>query len=62
MLLKDRAKRCFVEKLEEKLRTTIQHREIGRPGSYRRLVRLELYKLEKHLMGEKEYIPFVMTW
>jgi CRISPR-associated protein Cas1 len=62
LLLKDRGKRCFVEKLEEKLRTTIQHREIGRSVSYRRLVRLELYKLEKHLMGEKEYIPFVMTW
>jgi CRISPR-associated protein Cas1 len=30
--------------------------------SYRRLVRLELYKMEKHLMEEKEYSPFVMDW
>lgn len=62
ILIKDRAKRCFVEQLEEKLRTTINHREIGRPVSYRRLIRLELYKLEKHLMGEKEYTPLTATW
>jgi len=62
ILMKDRAKRCFVEQLEEKLRTTINHREIGRPVSYRRLIRLELYKLEKHLMGEKEYTPLTATW
>ena len=60
--MKERAKRCFVEGFEEKIRTTINHREIGRPVSYRRLIRLELYKLEKHLMGEKDYVPFVGTW
>ncbi|MBC7347443.1 MAG: hypothetical protein H5U00_08325 [Clostridia bacterium] len=26
--------------------------------SYRRLIRLELYKLEKHLLGDQEYEPF----
>ncbi|NHM27777.1 type I-B CRISPR-associated endonuclease Cas1 [Desulfofundulus sp. TPOSR] len=62
ILMKDKAKRSFVEQLEEKLKTTISHREIGRPVSYRRLIRLELYKLEKHLMGEKKYEPFVATW
>jgi len=62
VILKEKGKKCFVEQLEEKLKTTITHREIGRPISYRRLVRLELYKLEKHLMGEKEYQPFVAQW
>lgn len=62
LMMKDRAKRCFVEGFEEKMRATINHREIGRPVSYRRLIRLELYKLEKHLMGEKEYTPLVATW
>ncbi|QGP92361.1 CRISPR-associated endonuclease Cas1 [Neomoorella glycerini] len=62
ILMKDRAKRCFIEQMEEKLKTTIKHREIGRAVSYRRLIRLELYKLEKHLMGEKVYEPFIATW
>jgi CRISPR-associated protein Cas1 len=62
IIMKDTAKRCFITQLDEKLKTTINHRDIGRPVSYRRLIRLELYKLEKHLMGEKEYEPIVATW
>ena len=62
IMMKDGARKRFVEGLDEKLKTTINHREIGRPVSYRRLIRLELYKLEKHLMGEKEYQAFVARW
>ncbi|MDK2906802.1 MAG: CRISP-associated protein Cas1 [Petrotoga sp.] len=62
IMMKERARRCFVEQIDEKLKTTIKHRDIGRNVSYRRLIRLELYKLEKHLMGEKEYEPLVATW
>ncbi|WP_048817890.1 type I-B CRISPR-associated endonuclease Cas1b [Desulforamulus hydrothermalis] len=60
--LKEKAKKCFVEELDNKLKTTINHREIGHSVSYRRLIRLELYKLEKHLMGEKSYTPFIARW
>ncbi len=62
IMMKERARQCFVSQLEDKLRTTIKHREIGHHVSYRRLIRLELYKLEKHLMGEKKYDPFIATW
>ncbi|NLL52513.1 MAG: type I-B CRISPR-associated endonuclease Cas1 [Peptococcaceae bacterium] len=62
LMLKERGRRVFVEELENRLKTTINHREIGRPVSYRRLLRLELYKLEKHLMGEITYEPFVSQW
>lgn len=62
IVLKEKGKKCFIEEFENKLKTTITHREIGRPVSYRRLIRLELYKLEKHLFGEKEYEPFVANW
>jgi CRISPR-associated protein Cas1 len=62
IMLKEKAKKCFIEEFDNKLKTTITHRDIGRPVSYRRLIRLELYKLEKHLMGEKNYDPFVATW
>lgn len=62
IVIKDKAKKLFVEELDNKLKTTIKHRELGREVSYRRLIRMELYKLEKHLMGEKEYEPFVARW
>jgi len=62
ILLKEKARKVFIQELEEKLKTTIKHRELGRNVSYRRLIRLELYKLEKHLMGECTYKPFVARW
>ncbi len=62
ILLKEKARKCFIEELDGKLKTTIKHREIGRHVSYRRLIRLELYKIEKHLIGEKEYNPFAARW
>lgn len=51
-----------IEEIEKRLNTTIHHRDIGRKVSYRRLMRLELYKLEKHLLEEKEYESFVAHW
>lgn len=62
IMLKDKAKKCFIEELDTKLKTTINHREIGRQVSYRRLLRLELFKLEKHLMSEKKYEAFIARW
>ncbi len=62
LMLKESGRRVFVEELENRLKTTITHREIGAPVSYRRLLRLELYKLEKHLLGESPYEPFVSQW
>ncbi len=62
LLLKEKARKVFIQELEDKLRTTFNHRTLGRNVSYRRLIRLELYKLEKHLMGEEEYKAFVAKW
>ncbi len=62
ILLNDSGKRKFLESIEERLKQTIEHSKIGKKVSYRRFVRLELYKLEKHLMGEELYEPFVMDW
>jgi len=62
IVMKDKGKKVFIDQLDQRLETTIQHRKIGRSVSYRRLIRLELYKLEKHLMGEEEYEPFIARW
>jgi CRISPR-associated protein Cas1 len=60
--LKEKGRMIFVEEMEKRLKATIRHPSLNRSVSYRRLIRLELYKLEKHLMGEKEYQPFVAKW
>lgn len=62
IILKDRARKKFVEAFDERLKQTIKVRSLGRKVSYRRLIRLELYKLQKHFMEEKEYIPYISRW
>lgn len=62
MLLTDKGRKLFLKEYNNKLDTTIQHRGLERNVSYKRLIRLELYKLEKHLLGVKEYSPLVLWW
>ncbi len=62
IVLNDIGKKKFLQHLEERLRQTIKHSRLKKEVSYRRLIRLEIYKLEKHLMGEEEYKPFIMDW
>ena len=62
LVLKESAMQLFVKQLEEKLATTVKYPSLGRHVSYRRLIRLELYKIQKHLMGESEYMPFEAKW
>ena len=61
--LSDRGRKIFVKAWEEKLQQTIEHRKLERKVSYRHLVRLECYKVAKHLLGmESKYEPFKIWW
>jgi CRISPR-associated protein Cas1 len=51
-----------VRAFEERLRTTIHHRKLDRSVSYRRLIRLECYKLVKHLVEGTGYEAFRAWW
>jgi CRISPR-associated endonuclease Cas1 len=61
-LLNSTGKKIFVKALEDRLQETIQHRSLKRNVSYRHLVKLECYKLTKHLLKIEEYKPFKMYW
>jgi CRISP-associated protein Cas1 len=60
--LKEKGKKKFVQAFEEKLTETIQHRTLKRKVSYKYLVRLECYKLVKHIMKIETYKPFKIWW
>ncbi|MGB9840640.1 type I-B CRISPR-associated endonuclease Cas1b [Thermovenabulum sp.] len=62
LILKENAKKQFIQEMENKLQTTFNHKTLGKNVSYRRLIRLELYKLEKHLIGEENYKAFTAKW
>jgi len=57
-LLNETGKKIFVRAIEDKLEETFQHKALGRKVSFRHLVKLECYKLAKHLLDIEEYKPF----
>ncbi|MDY0141016.1 MAG: type I-B CRISPR-associated endonuclease Cas1b [Bacteroidales bacterium] len=62
VLLKEGGKKTFVSSFEERLKETIKHRTLNKHVSYKHLIKLECYKLQKHLLGIEEYKPFKMWW
>ncbi|ABE52053.1 type I-B CRISPR-associated endonuclease Cas1b [Methanococcoides burtonii] len=62
MLLSEKGKKIFLQEYNSKLSTTIKHKGLKRNVSYKRLIRLELYKLSKHVIEDEEYVPLVMWW
>jgi len=60
--LKEDASKLIVQEFEERLKQVITHKDLNRKISYQYLVRLECYKLIKHLLGEKKYQAFQMWW
>lgn len=61
-LLNQTGKKIFIKAIEDKLSETIKHKTLKRNVSYRHLVKLECYKLTKHLLDIEEYKPFKMYW
>lgn len=62
--LNETGRKVFVEHWDQRLRKTIHHRSLNRKVSYERLIRLECYKLTRHLMDPKTetYTGFRMWW
>jgi CRISPR-associated protein Cas1 len=61
-LLNQSGKKIFVQAMEERYKETIKHKSLNRNVSYKHLIKLECYKLVKHLLGIEEYKPFKMYW
>lgn len=60
--LKDTGRKKVMRAWDEKTNETIKHRNLDQSVSYKRLIRLECYKLVKHVMGIQEYKPFKAWW
>jgi len=62
VVLKDSGRKVFVRAFEERLNETIKHRSLNKSVSYKHLVKLECYKLTKHILNMEEYKPFKAWW
>lgn len=61
-VLNESGKKIFVKSIEERMSETIKHRSLRRNVSYKHLIKLECYKLSKHLLDMEDYKPFKMWW
>lgn len=61
-LLKESGAKIFLKAWEDRLNETIKHRSLNRSVSYKHLVKLECYKLQKHIVENLDYKPFKIYW
>ena len=63
LYIKDRARKEIEKEIDKRLQKTIKHKNLERDVSYEYLIRLEIYKLIKYLLGnEEKYEGFKMWW
>jgi CRISPR-associated protein Cas1 len=62
VLLNNAGKKKFLESFDNRMLETIKHRTLNRHVSYKHLIKLECYKLKKHLLNIEEYKSFKMYW
>ena len=61
VLLNEEGKKIVLEAINEEMRKSVRHPRLKKNVTKQRLIRLEAYKLIKHLVGSQEYEP-LMAW
>jgi CRISPR-associated protein Cas1 len=62
-LLNKSGKQIFTRDWEERIQETIKHRTLDKNVSYKHLIKLECYKIQKYILGiDAEYKPFKIWW
>lgn len=61
-MLDDTGRKTYTKAFEEMLEETVEHPDLNRKVSYQYLLRLETYKLKKHLVAGEDYEPFERWW
>ena len=60
--LNEEGRKIVIAEFDEKFKTTVRHRKLNRNVSYRYLIRLECYKLIKHVINDTKYEPLKAWW
>jgi CRISPR-associated protein Cas1 len=61
-LLTESGRKTYTKEYERTLDETVDHPDLGKKVSYQYLLRVEAYKLKKHLLTGEEYVPFKRWW
>lgn len=60
--IKEKTRKEITREIDLRLQTKIKHKKLDREVSYEYLMRLEVYKLIKHLLEDEKYEGFKMWW
>ncbi|MDR0765048.1 MAG: type I-B CRISPR-associated endonuclease Cas1b [Synergistaceae bacterium] len=60
--LNEKGREIVLRAWEERVKETIEHPRLKRKVSYRGLVRMEIHKVQKHILEDKKYIPYASRW
>lgn len=60
--LNENGRRIFITEYDKKLNTTLRHVRLKRHVTYQRLIRIEAFKLIRHLLDEEQYRGFRSQW
>ena len=60
--LSEKGREIVLRAWEQRVNETIEHPRLKRNVSYRGLVRMEIYKIQKHILEGIRYEPFVSRW
>jgi len=59
-LLNEAGKKIFIEAFETRINETFLHPKLKRKVSYKQCLKLDGYKLIKHIVEGREFIPFLL--
>ena len=59
VFLTETGRKKVLKELDDRMNETVYSSNLRRYISYKHLIKLELYKLERHILGEKQYKPFI---
>lgn len=57
-LLNEEGRKIFITAFEERMESVFTHVKLKRKVTYRTAIKLDCYKLIKHIMEDKEFVPF----
>jgi CRISPR-associated protein Cas1 len=60
--LNSEGRKIFLKEYDKKLRDTLKYPKLNRKVSYKYMLRLEAYKLIKHLLKQEKYKSFKIYW
>lgn len=59
-ILNEAGRKAFINEFEDRINQTFEHERLKRRVSYKQAIKIDAYKLIKHIMEDKEFVPFDM--